>query len=165
MKASTKLKIACIMAAIGLVILIQISIGLMNLGSVEESMALVHGDLLPSIGAADAMNASLAQLRAADAGYITAIEPARRADAEKSMQAARAVWATNYDFYLGVIDPEHQDERIAFLAIGETFKKYLADEARLVDLVGKQDQKAAIALFSDEMIDLYDQAKSAVSDM
>jgi methyl-accepting chemotaxis protein len=163
--SSIKLKIAYIMVGIGIVIALLIGNGLQNLRSVNEAIELVHGDLLPSMNAANAMNAALAQLRSEQASYITTADKDRRAAAEKEMQSARDAWTSNYDFYLNLIDPEHKQERDEFLAIGDSYKKYVADEAQVIALADKNDIAGASALFSGEMSDLYRSAKTLVGSM
>jgi methyl-accepting chemotaxis protein len=162
---SIKLKIASIMVGVGIVIALLIGNALENLGSVNEAIELVHGDLLPSMNAANAMNAALAQLRSEQASYITTTDSGRRAAAEKEMQAARDAWSSNYDFYLNLIDPEHKQERDEFVAIGDSYKAYVADEARVIDFADKNDIAGASALFSGEMSDLYRSAKTSVGAM
>jgi len=164
-RRSIKFSIASIMFGIGLVTLVQITVGLKNLQDVDQTVELMHGDLLPSMTAANAMNASIAQLRASEAQFIAASTDARRAEAEKTVQDAKSVWKSNFDFYLNLIDPEHVEERNAFQAIGDTYSKYLAAETQIFELAKDKQPKPAFDLFSGDMADLYTGAKAAVNGM
>ncbi len=163
--ASIKTVVAGAMALVSCVILLQMGIAYANLDAVCQNVDTMHGDLLPGMGAANAMNASLAQLRAAEAEYIAAPDAGRRTAAATSAKAAGDVWAENYSLYLGMIDPAHQQEHDAFVAIGDGFNGYRTSESAAFALADKGDVTGAFALFSGTMSDAYETTKTRVAEM
>ena len=162
---SIKFSIASIMLGIGLVMLIQIGVGLRQLEGVNQAVEQLHSDILPSMTAANAMNASIAQLRASEAQVISATSDARRTEAQASVADAKSIWKDNYDFYLGLIDPEHKQERSDFEQIGSQYEKYLNGEAKVFEYVNAKETKDAFDIFSGGMADIYIATKSAVNKM
>jgi methyl-accepting chemotaxis protein len=162
---SIKFSIAAIMLGIGSVMLTQIGVGLRQLSGVNQAVEQLHGDILPSMTAANAMNASIAQLRASEAQLISATTDARRLEAQASVADAKSVWKQNYDFYLGLIDPEHKEERANFEQIGSRYQKYLEDETKVFEYVNTKDTKSAFSIFSEDMADIYFATKSEVNKM
>jgi methyl-accepting chemotaxis protein len=132
---------------------------------VNQAVEQMHGDILPSMTAANAMNASIAQLRASEAQLVSAPSDARRQEAQVSVADAKSVWKDNYDFYLGLVDPEHKQERSDFENIGHQYQKYLDVEAQVLDRANSKDIKGAFDIFSGEMADIYNATKTAVNKM
>ncbi|MEX6506921.1 methyl-accepting chemotaxis protein [Jiella sp. M17.18] len=163
--SSIKFKMASAMAGIGLLVLLQVGIGFFNLLGAEGTVADLQGDVLPSMESANAMNASLGQLRADGGSLIASSAADRRAAIEASIATAKANFSKNYDIYLGMIEPDHTAERAKFIAIGDKYKAYLADEEKLIKLADAGDKNGALALYAGEMMDLYGAMKPAITSM
>jgi methyl-accepting chemotaxis protein len=160
--SSIKFKIGLILAILFVLVLAVSLAGLINIQNVGGAVEIIHGDTLPNINAADAMNSSLAQLRAAEASFIVTTNKAGQDDAAKSIAEAAAIWSTNYTFYLGLIDPAHVDEHAAFVKIGDDYQHYLALEKTALDLGAQGKMADALKIYTSTMADLYKSERAAV---
>jgi methyl-accepting chemotaxis protein len=162
---SIKATLVAIFAAMAAVIFVQGYLAIGGVSSIHGSIEQLYQDQIPSVAAARALQSEWDKLRIAESLFVLAKSADQRSSASKAISASNEVWQKNYDFYKGLIDPQHVEEANRFRQIGDIKEQSGVLTEQLSALVSSGAADKAIDVLYGPMTELYSQNSDLISSM
>lgn len=154
MRLTIKAKLAGAFAAVLAIAMILGVVGIMKMGAVNDQSTIITDNWMPSIDAVHRMNTATSDLRRQQYAHITATDPARMAELERSIATIGESIKAERAKYEPLISSDQ--ERQLYNKFGSEYDAYLRDGERMLTFSrNNQSEAAAQAMLASKP--LYDQ--------
>ena len=157
---SIKIKLLAVFGIIVVAIFGQTLFAKIRLTTVQDAVAELHNDILPSVVAAGQLNGALGDLRVAEASILLA--PNAEDRKETLNEAKEALEGIEKSLNTLKSLAIHADDKAAITQIAQAVSGYIVTYRQVIDLDDHDKKKDAIALFHSTDEAAYRKAMSAV---